>query len=117
MRETPVGIRQSPERVIECEVERPAAIHQLEQPPGRAARGQPLGQVSIPAIGVDGTATSRRGIRPALTLYPSINSTHLPLTRNISLSSNNHLPTTITIIFPYSLIFHPSSFFKYLLNH
>jgi len=65
MGETTVGVGQSRERNIEREIERPAAVHQFQQPPGGAARCQPLGQVSIPAIGVDGTATSRRGIRPA----------------------------------------------------
>ena len=63
--EAAVGVRQSRERITECEIEGPAAVHELQQPPRRAARCQPLGQVSIPAIGVDGTATSRRGIRPA----------------------------------------------------
>jgi len=63
--ESPVCVRQSRERVVECEIEGAAPVYQLEQAPGGAPRCQPLGQVSIPAIGVDGTATSRRGIRPA----------------------------------------------------
>ena len=66
VREPSVGIGQPGESALECAVEGEAAAHIRED----AERGTPrceagVVQRSIPSVVVDGTAISRRGIRPA----------------------------------------------------
>jgi hypothetical protein len=66
MGQASVNIGQGSQAAFERQVEWHAAAHGKEDPQGRAARRESgVVQPSIPATGEEGTATSRRGIRPA----------------------------------------------------
>lgn len=64
VREAAVPLVQRSDRLVPRGVERRAAGNPVQDGERRAAGGQ-AGQPSIPRVGDDGTATSRRGIRPA----------------------------------------------------
>jgi hypothetical protein len=66
MTQAAVGVGESAEATVEGNIERHATPDLEQDPEGGAARGEAgIDQSSIPVVGLDGTATSRRGIRPA----------------------------------------------------
>ena len=64
-----IGVAERGQAPVERLVEWNALVYRAEDgpggPPGRQAGGSPSGHPAIPDVGLDGTATSRRGIRPA----------------------------------------------------
>lgn len=67
VRQSAVASVESAERPGQCRVKRSAGGRFLEDLEGGASRADGFGraQSSIPRVGLDGTATSRTGIRPA----------------------------------------------------
>ena len=66
VRQAAVGFRKFSDRQSKCLSERLTILYRAEDTVGRAAGAEPgLGHPTIPVLGLEGTATSRRGMRPA----------------------------------------------------